>query len=45
MSTGDGKQAMAKPNPHGQSRNDKQYEHEQITDNRLVWEVLEEGET
>lgn len=41
----DGMAKMAKPAPHGASRNDKSYEHEEITDNRLVWEVLEEGDS
>ena len=46
MATSDGTGQLAKPirheNTHPQQK--KTYEHEDITDNRLVWEVLEEGE-
>lgn len=45
----DGKQHMAKPGRHGTNPSEaKTYEHKEITDNRLLWEVLaetdEEGE-
>lgn len=42
MSTKDETVRLAKSPPHGQSRNDKQFEHDEIIDNRQVWEVLEE---
>lgn len=42
--TKDGMNKSAKSPAHGRHPNDKIYEHEQITDNRLTWEVLEEGE-
>lgn len=46
MSTSDKTQNRAKPVPHDSThpRSKSQYEHEEITDNRLVWEVLEEND-
>ena len=46
MVTSDKAQQPAKPTRHEKNHPDqkKLYEHEEITDNRLVWEVLEEGE-
>lgn len=42
---GDNTNQCAKPVPHENtnSRVKGEYEHKDITDNRLVWEVLEEG--
>jgi len=42
--TKDGTNKPARPPAHGNHPNDKIYEHPDITDNRLTWEVLEEGE-
>jgi len=44
MPSFDHKQSLAKPISHASSRHKDDYEHEEITDNRLVWEVLEEGD-
>lgn len=42
--TKDGAAKAAKPPPHGLYDSDRRYEHPDITDNRLTWEVLEEGD-
>lgn len=46
MGSFDSNKSLAKPPKHkdtdGRAKSD--YEHEQIIDNRLTWEVLEEGE-
>lgn len=45
MATSDGTGQLAKPTRHEDTRPQQKntYEHREITDNRLVWEVLEEA--